>query len=243
MAKRSNRRITNVTPPSKDQFKSNAYRSELSINDIRGLAWNAVQGNPQSYEILEAQNRKMAKIANSRMKALKGAHLNMFAYDRAITYLENNDLKRFPTTLPDQSNFKAIVDQMSELVAFINSKTSTIAGAKDTLDKKLDKISEFTGKEYNDKQKHNLGKLLGTDSISTLLRDIRGNSAEVIDALEDLSLTDIDSERITEIVDNYLQGWTPWDNELWFSRSRSMNYDQLLGQLRDLYDQSKESKS
>ena len=241
MAKRSNRRITNVVPPSQDQFKSNAYRSELSINDIRGLAWNATQGNPQSYEILEAQNRKMAKIANSRMRALKSAGLNMFAYDRAITYLENNDLKRFPSTLPDQSNFKAIVDQMSELVAFINSKTSTLAGARDTLSKKLDKISEFTGKTYTDKQKHNLGKLLGTDSISTLLRDIRGNSAEVIDALEDLSLTDVDSQRITEIVDNYLQGWTPGDNELWFSRSRSMNYDQLLDSLRELYENEDKS--
>lgn len=239
MAKRSNRRITNVTPPSKDTFKSNAYRSELSINDIRSLAWNAVQGNSMSYEILEAQNRKMSKIANSRMRALKAAGLNMFAYDRAITFLENNDLKRFPSKLPDQSNFKAIVDQMSELVAFINSKTSTIAGAKDTLDKKLDKISEFTGKTYTASQKHNLGKLLGTDSISTLLRDIRGNSAEVIDALEDLSLTDVDSDRITEIVDNYLQGWTPWDNQLWFARSRTMNYDQLLGSLRDLYEENK----
>lgn len=218
--------------------KSRAYRSELSIVDIRGLAWNAVQGSSQSYEILEAQNKKLAKLANSRMRALKSAGLDMFAYDRAITYLENNDLKRFSTKFASQDDFKGMVDQLSELVAFINSKTSTVAGAKKALDEKLDKISEYTGTEYTQSQRQNLGRLLGTDSISTLLRDIRGNSSEVIEALEDISLTSLDTQRVTEIVDRYLVGWTPWSNTPWVFRSQEMNYDELIDALRDLYEEN-----
>lgn len=219
--------------------KSRAYRSELSIVDIRGLAWNAVQGSEQSYEILEAQNKKLAKLANSRMRALKSAGLDMFAYDRAITYLENNDLKRFSTKFASQDDFKGMVDQLSELVAFINSKTSTVAGAKKALDEKLDKISEYTGTEYTQSQRQNLGRLLGTDSISTLLRDIRGNSSEVIEALEDISLTSLDTQRVTEIVDRYLVGWTPWSNTPWVFRSQDMNYDELIDALRDLYEENR----
>lgn len=219
--------------------KSRAYRSELSIVDIRGLAWNAVQGSSQSYEILEAQNKKLAKLANSRMRALKSAGLDMFAYDRAITYLENNDLKRFSTKFASQDDFKGMVEQLSELVAFINSKTSTVAGAKKALDEKLDKISEYTGTEYTQSQRQNLGRLLGTDSISTLLRDIRGNSSEVIEALEDIALTPLDTQRVSEIVDRYLTGWTPWSNSPWVFRSRGMNYDELIDALRDLYEENR----
>lgn len=230
-------RYIRSTAPTDD--KSRAYRSELSIVDIRGLAWNAVQGSEQSYEILEAQNKKLAKLANSRMRALKSAGLDMFAYDRAITYLENNDLKRFSTKFASQDDFKGMVDQLSELVAFINSKTSTVAGAKKALDEKLDKISEYTGTEYTQSQRQNLGRLLGTDSISTLLRDIRGNSSEVIEALEDISLTSLDTQRVTEIVDRYLVGWTPWSNTPWVFRSQEMNYDELIDALRDLYEENR----
>lgn len=219
--------------------KSRAYRSELSIVDIRGLAWNAVQGSEQSYEILEAQNKKLAKLANSRMRALKSAGLDMFAYDRAITYLENNDLKRFSTKFASQDDFKGMVDQLSELVAFINSKTSTVAGAKKALDQKIDKISEYTGTQYTQSQRQNLGRLLGTDSISTLLRDIRGNSSEVIEALEDIALTPLDTQRVSEIVDRYLTGWTPWSDSPWVFRSQGMNYDELIDALRDLYEENR----
>lgn len=230
-------RYIRSTAPTDD--KSRAYRSELSIVDIRGLAWNAVQGSDQSYEILEAQNKKLAKMANSRMRALKAAGLDMFAYDRAITYLENNDLKRFSTKFASQDDFKGMVEQLSELVAFINSKTSTVAGAKRALNEKLDKISEYTGTDYTQSQRQNLGRLLGTDSISTLLRDIRGNSSEVIEALEDISLTSLDTQRVTEIVDRYLTGWTPWSNTPWVFRSQEMNYDELIDALRDLYEENR----
>lgn len=239
MAKRRNKIAPSKPTPSAPEKPSRAIRTDLSINDIRGLAWNAVQGNPQSYEILEAQNRKLAKLANSRMRALKSAGMDMFAYDRAITYLENHDFKRFPTKLASQNDFQAMVEQMSELVSFINSKTSTVAGAKKALDAKLDKISEFTGKTYTNAQRQNLGRLLGTDSVSTLLRDIRGNSGEVIEALEDISLTAASTDEVTKIVDRYLQGWTPWDNAPWALRSSGMNYDELLDELRNLYESEK----
>lgn len=231
MAKRKLREPKIAKPTEHEKF----VRSELSINDIRGLAWNAVQGSQQSYEILEAQNRKLAKIANNRLKLLEKAELDMFAYDRAITYLENQGVNRFSTEFASQTDFTAMVDQMSELVAFVNSKTSTVTGARKALKKKLDTISEFTGKTYTKEQRQNLGRLLSTDSVSTLLRDIRGNSGEVIEALEDIALTTADTKAVSEIVDRYLLGWQPWDNTLDFlGRSRGMNYDELLDSLRDL---------
>ena len=237
MAKRKRRDPQIAKPEERDKY----VRSELSINDIRGLAWNAVQGSQQSYEILEAQNRKLAKIANNRLRLLEKAELDMFAYDRAITYLENQGEERFSQEFVPSNDFKAMVDQMSELVAFVNSKTSTVAGARKALKKKLDTIAEFTGKTYTKEQRQNLGRLLGTDSVSTLLRDIRGNSGEVIEALEDIALTSADSRAVSEIIDRYLLGWQPWDNTLDFlGRSRGMNYDELLDSLRELAE--KENK-
>lgn len=213
------------------------YRTELSINDIRASAWNASQGNSSSYAFLKEQNKKLAKLANQRMRQLRSANLDMFAYDRAKTYLENRGLSRFPTTLPDAANYSAIVNQLSELIAFINNKSSTVAGARKTLDDKLKAISDATGATYTEKQKENLGRLLGTDSISTLLRDIRGNSLEVIEVLEELSLQDMQDENreaITRAVDRYLEGWQPFDTAPWSTRSRGMTYDELMDELRNI---------
>lgn len=239
MATRKRRSPQIAKPEERDKY----VRSALSINDIRGLAWNAVQGSEQSYEILESQYRKLSKIANNRLRLLEKAELDMFAYDRAITYLENQGDNRFSKKFASSNDFKAMVDQMSELVAFVNSKTSTVAGARKALKKKLDTIAEFTGKTYTKEQRQNLGRLLGTDSVSTLLRDIRGNSGEVIEALEDIALTSADSKAVSEIIDRYLLGWQPWDNTLDFlGRSRGMNYDELLDSLRELAEQAKENK-
>ena len=215
-----------------------AYRTELSINDIRRMAWNVTEGDNEAYEYLKAQNKMLAKMANSRMRALKTAGLDMFAYDRAVTYLSNNDMQRFPTTLP--KDFQGIVVQMSELISFINSKTSTIAGAKDALDKKMEALADATGKTFTEKQKYNLGRLMGLDSISTLLRDIRGDSAEVIEVLEEISLKDIQKDTkndLVGVVDNYLGGWQPFDIAAWGDKSRGMNYDELMRELRRVRDE------
>lgn len=220
-----------------------AFRSELSINDIRALAWNATEGDPMALQILKEQNKMLAKIANTRMRQLKSAKLDMFAYDRAITYLDTQGLSRFSLTLQDPTDFEGIVKQLSEVTSFVNAKTSTLAGAKKALDEKLDKISEFTGTTYTDQQRYNLGRLLGTDSVSTLLRDVRGDSGEVLEILEDLSRFDLESNQnenakeIQKVIDRYLAGWQPWDNTAsWLTRSRGMNYDELMDELREIKD-------
>ena len=127
-----------------------AFRTDLSIHDIRASAWNAIQGSTESYNFLKEQNRRLSKLANSRMRALEAAGYDMFAYNRVYTYLQNNGRRRFSTVLP--LNYKVMVSQLSELVTFINAKTSTVSGAKKALDEKLDKISEFTGTEYTPEQ-------------------------------------------------------------------------------------------
>lgn len=233
MAKKSTNNTTSQSQPSRSHlFKP--YRTELSINDIRASAWNASQGNTSSYAFLQEQNRKLAKLANSRMRQLKSAKLDMFAYDRAKVYLENRSLSRFPETLPDASDYPAIVSQLSELVAFINNKSSTLVGARKTLDDKLKAISDATGTTYTDKQKQNLGRLLGTDSISTLLRDVRGDSLEVIEVLEELSLKDMKDENreaITRVVDRYLEGYQPFSMAPGVVSTRGLTYDELMDEL------------
>lgn len=214
------------------------YRTELSINDIRASAYNASEGNTYSYAFLQEQNKKLAKLANQRMRQLRAANLDMFAYDRAKVYLENRGLSRFPITLPDASDYPGIVKQLSELVAFINNKSSTVAGARKTMDDKLKAISDATGTTYTQKQKENMARLLGTDSVSTLLRDIRGNSLEVIEILEELSLQDMQEENrqaITRVIDRYLEGWQPFDNAAWATKSRGLTYDELMDELREVY--------
>lgn len=211
------------------------YKSELSINDIRALAWNATENNQMAIDILTEQNRKMAKIANRRLASLEKEKLDMFAYDRAITYLRNTGTERFPMEI-DTNSFESMVNQLSELKTFIDAKTSTVPGARKMLNAKLDKISQFTGTDYTEEQRSTLGRLLGTDSVSTLLREVRGDSGEVLEALEELSLHDVNTKDILSIIDKHLLGYTPWSASPWSTNFAGLNYDEMLDELEKLYE-------
>lgn len=210
-------------------FVKTAFRTDLSINDIRSSAWNASQGSTESYKYLKQQNRRLAKLANSRLRALEKSGYDMFAYDRAYTYLKNHDKRRFSTALPPSSDYKGMVQQLTELVTFINSKTSTVAGAKKALNDKLDKISEFTGRSYTQEQRMVLGRLLSTDSVSTLLREVRGDSGDVIDVLEEISMDEVNAEAVSSIIDKHLAGYNPWGDN-----SDYLTYDEMMDELRRL---------
>lgn len=211
-----------------------AYRTELSINDIRASAWNASQGSPKSYEFLKSEYAHLSKLANSRLRALEKANLDMFAYDRIMTFLENQGRRRFPKSFVAQDDYRGMVKTMSELVNFINAKTSTVAEARNFLERKLDKISSFTGTEYTQEQKYQLGHLLGTDSVATLLRDVRGASEEVLEALEEIALTDFDTNKLSTIIDRYLAGYNPFDKS-----NDYLDYDEMMDELRKYYEELK----
>lgn len=213
-----------------------AYRTELSINDIRSRAWNATQGSEQSYKYLQEQNKKLAKIANSRLRALEAAGYDMFVYDSAITYLSNHGLKRFSTKLAPSTDWRGMVEQLQELITFINAETSTVAGAKKGLDKKIQKVSEFTGHTYTDEEKYQLGRLMGVDSVSTLLREVRGDSAEVIEVLEELAMPDVDAEPLRTIIDKHLQGYNPFEENAFISNLDYLNYDEMMDEIRKAYN-------
>lgn len=212
--------------------KDRAFRTSLTINEIRASAWNASMGSPDSYAFLEQENRKLANLANRRLRALEKANLDMFAYDRAITYLANSDRTRFSTKLPSPSNYKAIVEQMQELITFINARTSTVAGARNTLNAKIDMLMKQTGHTYTEAEKNRIGRLIGTDSISTLLREVKGNSDEVIDMIEEIALTDANVDRITSIIDKHLAGYNPFEDSPFFSNSDYLAYDDMMDEIR-----------
>jgi hypothetical protein len=218
------------------------YRTELSINDIRGLAWNASNNDQFAYDVLKEQNRKLAKIANSRLRALEAAGYDMFVYDSTITYLSNNGLRRFSTVLPKATDYKAIVKQMEHLVNFINAKSSTVAGAREALEKKMETVSNFTGHTYTEEQKNRLGHLMSNDSVSTLLRDIRGDSGEVIEVLEEISMKDVNTSQLESIIDKYLQGYNPFTDNPFFSNLDYLNYDEMMNEIRTAYGLKKEEK-
>lgn len=218
-----------------------AFRTKLSINDIRASAWNASNYNTESYKFLSDEYAKLAKLANSRMRSLEKEQLDMFAYDRMRVFLDNKGLRRLPSkfsSIASQSDYKTMVKVMSELVTFINAKTSTVAEARKTLDAKINKISEHTGTEYTQDQKLAMGHLLGTDSVSALLRDVRGDSGEVLELLEDISMTDFDKNRIRSIIDKYLQGYDPFSP----TPTDYLNYDEMMDELRDYRDSLKQDK-
>ena len=212
-----------------DKDKDRAVCTELSINDIRASAWNASHGNPDSYKFLKEQNRKLARLANSRLRSLEKAGYDMFAYDRAITYLKNQNRTRFSIKFAPYDDYKGMVKQLSELVTFINSPTSTVAKARETMRKKIDKISEYTGNTYTDEQSHAIARLLSTDSISTLLRDVRGDSGDVIDVIEELSVSDANVDAISSTIDKYLAGYDPFGDN-----SDYLSYDEMMDELRNM---------
>lgn len=210
------------------------FRTDLSINDIRASAWNASQGSTESYQKLVEQNRRLAKLANSRMRALEKAQLDMNAYNRARTYLDNMGLSRFSTRLAPQSDYKGMVKQLEELVTFVNARTSTVGGARTALNTKLDKLQEATGHTYTQEQRIRLGKLLGNDSISSLLREVRGDSGDVIEVLEELSMDEYNRDEIVSIIDKHLEGYNPFEDNPFFANFDYMNYDQMMNELRNL---------
>lgn len=212
------------------------YRSDLSINDIRARAYNAMMGSEEDYKYLQEQNRKLAKIANSRLRALESSDYNLFVYDSTMTYLSNKGLRRFSSKLAPSSDWRGMVEQLQYLTTFINAKSSTVAGSRQALDEKMKTVSNFTGHEYTDEQKLRLGHLMGTDSVSTLLRDIRGDSGEVIEALEEISMSDVDTTQLTSIIDKYLQGYNPFEDNPFFSNYNYLNYDEMMDEIRSAYD-------
>lgn len=214
--------------------KDHAYRTELTINEIRASAWNASMGSEESYNFLRSHYNKLSKLANSRLRALEKAGYDMFAYDRVITYLRNHDLRRFSSKFASSTDYKEMVNQLSELITFINAKTSTVAGARKTLDDKVNMLSEQTGTTYTLEQKLKIGKLIGTDSISTLLREVRGNSKEVIEVIEELAMSEANVEQITSIIDKHLAGYNPFSNSPFFDNFDYMSYDEMMDELHNL---------
>ena len=213
------------------------FRTDLSINDIRASAWNATQGSVDSYEYLQRENRRLAKLANRRLRELEKAGYDMFAYDRAFTYLRNHDLRRFSLQLAPSTDWRGMVTQLSELITFVNAKTSTVAGARATLNAKIDKISEYTGTIYTDQQRIQLGRLLGSDSVSSLLREVKGGSEEVLDFLEEAAFKDSNAndniDAIKSIIDKHLAGYNPWGDN-----SDYLSYDEMMDELRALYERN-----
>ena len=90
--------------------------------------------------------------------------------------------------------------------------------------------------EYTEEQKLRLGHLMGEDSVSTLLRDIRGDSGEVIEALEEISMSDVDTSQLTSIIDKHLQGYNPFAENPFFSNFDYLNYDEMMEEIRSAYD-------
>lgn len=210
----------------------NPNETELSINDVYSLAWNATHGSKKAQQELKGYHDKYVRLANSRMRQLEKNNLELSAYNRARSYLDTRNQKWFSTRMPN--TYKDLKEEMAQLLSFLNAKTSRVKYARTALNAKIDKISEYTGTEYTTEQRAALGKLLGDDSISTLLRDVRGDSGEVLDFLEELSKEGDDNVNINEIksiIDRYLQGYNPFESDPFFSNFGALNYDEMMDEL------------
>ena len=78
---------------------------------------------------------------------------------------------------------------------------------------------------------------MGTDSISTILREVRGDSGDVIEILEELSIGDIDTDKISSIIDKHLAGYNPFEDNPFFANADYLSYDEMMDELRQLYSE------
>lgn len=210
----------------------NPNETELSMNDVYSLAWNATHGSKRALREIKEYHDKYVRLANSRMRQLEKNNLELSAYNRARSYLDSRNQKWFSTAMPQ--TYKDLKLEMAELLSFLNAKTSRVKYARVALNAKLDKISEYTKTEYTPEQRSHLGRLLGDDSISTLLRDVRGDSDEVLDFLEEVAKEEEDNVNIKEIksiIDRYLQGYNPFQSDPFFSNFGALNYDEMMDEL------------
>ena len=175
---------------------------------------------------LREWNAKNAPIANKRMRGLERADLTQFAYGRALDFVQgelgSNSFKGGRALSLDD---ETLIAQVQELNLFLNKrKTSTVSGAKEVMRSRGEYLAsnfDLNLDNLSAGQKNEFFRFLGSDSVSTFLKDVSGIYQVLFNSVAVAFQTAEDkrelSERLKGAIDKYLSG--------------TLKYDELLDEL------------
>lgn len=96
---------------------------------------------------LQETRLRLAKTANRRLRSLEKAGLDYYAYDVATLYTQSTrGRNRFSESRTALTDIKSLLNEISKLNTFLNSKSSTIRGQRSI---QQNKINAFKNKGYS----------------------------------------------------------------------------------------------
>lgn len=197
------------------------YIPNFDINDIRRQVYQAKTGSPAVYEKLDNEWKKLANVVNTRMKALEKADLDFYDYDRMYSFIKNtfgSRRVRLPNKVSTESmEWDDIVNNFQQMLTFVNSPITTVAGAQRHMEDKLHNFEATTGLIIPPSKMREFARLVADDRISQLLDDVKQYASdEVIEALIYASEHDISSYRaqLNRKLDAYIEGTETYDDVL-----------------------------
>lgn len=177
-----------------------------------------------SMEALQAVRRKLAKRANQRMVRLErsvspitGNAYHVGAYD--IAQAELGDRKRFPEKLNYSTDITELKKEIGQLQAFLNAKSSTVAGNKQIEEARIATLTDLG----RDEEGH------------TLISEATARSASFYDFISSkafiyLSEKQVDSEALQEIYDYYTE-------------KKGLSYEDVQDIVNEYYERVRENEN
>lgn len=84
-----------------------------------------------TFSQLEAKREQLARIANTRLRALEKAGRDYWSYDSAVNYTQaTRGTNRFSNAKHWRGTEEGLVSEIQRLLNFLNSKSSTVSGSK-----------------------------------------------------------------------------------------------------------------
>ena len=197
------------------------FKIVKSLGDTADLAGSKLRRYNKALSAIETESSKLAKRANTRLKALEERGLTSSpAYQRA-TWWTGDELSRMRFSESKKLSPDKAIEQLEELNAFLGNEYSTISG-ETARQAGLEKLMP----EGTKKEKAAMKRFLESDAFSEMKKvigtDIVKKAADAIEAgakVGELNklyrdyLTREAAGRLTVDQDIYTEVWSEWTGE------------------------------
>lgn len=214
-------------PVKRKKFENENW-TYYKINKLTKAAEHYVYGSKnweEEYKELSTYNRKLARLSNQRLRALKKAKKDYYAYDSALAFTERAyHTTRFKEKLTQPKDMKL---QILAMQRFLNYKTSTVEGHLAVEEKRRNTFRgmfpELNTEKISDEELNNFLRFLGKDALrSTIFEAGKVTSGGLVDLIRGQYFSD-DVDKRDEILDM-------------FDRFRLTQESRALGKEWDEYD-------
>jgi len=188
-----------------------ASKMESSIRDF-------LNGNTKAAaELIDTAN-SYAKTANSRMRSLRNAGYDMFAYDRADIILLSQNRRTFKTTWNTsniEDNLDNFITSLRETRLFLSSEQSTVSGAKAKADRFLEQM-DFYGwikrDNLSEDTQRELVHLMGDGGLRELISITYESVEDVLSTITDDIESGATFDEISDKIDRIIYGEMDYDD-------------------------------